>query len=52
MFDNLYGYDKENDREHDYYSFRSHDDKDYQYCPYCNKNTEFTFNRCVECHNQ
>lgn len=51
MFDNLYGYDDKNDKEHDYYSFREHNDKK-QYCPYCNEDTEFLFDRCCQCKNQ
>lgn len=52
MFDNLYGYDEENDKEHDYYSFRSHNDIIKQFCPYCGEEYDFLWDRCSNCKNQ
>lgn len=52
---NLFG-NKNDERENDYNS-REHQDTYYeyssnkQYCPYCDRNTEFKYDRCTICKN-
>ena len=44
-------------KENDYYNKRDHQDNlgvynnNYQYCPHCEKNVKFEYERCVICKN-
>lgn len=47
----LFGFKEEEEQENDYYGNRSHEDGDKQYCRFCERNTEWIYDRCVECEN-
>ena len=54
LFDNLYSEDnKEAEKGFSevYYSSRSHQDNEYQFCEFCNSARLFLYDRCTYCGN-